>query len=64
MAELTSFPILFMIILTFGFHVVMLAIEIILALIIPLMRYLGRQPHRVFENKIAKRYMQYIAISY
>ena len=55
---------MFLIILTFSFHVVLLAIEIVLALLIPLLIYLGKQPQEYFKGLIAKRYMNYIAITY
>lgn len=64
MVEISAFMLMFLIILTFDFHVVLLAIEVILALLIPLLVYFSKKPHKYFKGTIAKRYMRYIAITY
>ena len=64
MVVISSSMLMFLIILTFDFHVIMLAIEVVLALLIPLLVYLSRQPHKYLKGDIAKRYMRYIAITY
>lgn len=64
MIEIGASHVMFLIILTFGFHVLLLAIEIVMALLIPLLVYLGKQPQSYFKGDVAKRYMNYIAITY
>lgn len=64
MIEIGASYVMFLIILMFGFHVVLLAIEVVMALLIPLLVYLGKQPQSYFKGIIAKRYMNYIVITY
>ncbi|MHA2277760.1 MAG: hypothetical protein ACXAC2_18415 [Candidatus Kariarchaeaceae archaeon] len=64
MIEIGASAVISLIIITFGFHVVLLSIEIVMALLIPLLVYLGKQPQRYFKGLIAKRYMNYIIITY
>lgn len=60
----SSFILIFLVMILFNFHIILLAIEVVIALLLPLLMYFSKHPYKYFSSKIARRYMRYIAITY